>query len=848
MAQWWQIVVTVVCIILSGTFSGLTLGLMSLDIIDLRVLTESGTDREKWYARRILPIRKHGNWLLCTLLIGNTAVNSALAIVTADLFGGVAGFIASTFAILYIGEIIPQAVCHRFGLVIGAHAVPFIRLTMFISAPLSFTTAKALDFFLGGESATRYNKSQLKSLLSIHGTGEHNRASSNTSNHSHHPSPEPLDSPTFVASVESSTEQVAVVELQQISIHPGHNPTQRKRSNSQPTRGPICSPTPPERLANRASNIEEAVVSARQDPLPKTSRIRNWSQSRLYDATLARIVKRNRNKKERERESVSSNPPLTKDEITMLGGAFDFSQKTVGQVMTILDDVFMLEASLSLNFEVMLLIFQSGHSRIPVYDKTRDNIIGVLFTKDLILLDPEDSVPIKTVLLFFGRTVLLVFFDTTLNKMLNIFRQGGGHMAIVQKKKEGFDENPETLGIVTLEDLIEEIIGQDIVDETDVYTDNVSKQRVKRVRSIHPEVLKMFDSKHDEELLTEKEVLVVSSYLSNNTEEFVQSFIDTDILRQVLSEIPIVKYPVEDRSVSRSHSVAHTGLATMVSALSGDFKTDKMSDAFPNASAPDITSRLEASTRAAVIGSGQSAPDVTIYTRGVPTKNAYLIINGRLEICAGNDGFISEAGPWTLLGVRALTEDIYAPDFTARVIERPARLLRISRKLYRVMKQYTAKGASWTTLEKGNIKDRTLLPLKPSVSPPKRRDTTVQIETPPSSLALAAAAAAVAVGAPKSDEGGPSLSGTASEATVIRKSHSRPNGQSIEWSEMEPRLFKKHQSSPGNRKAQSSPDITIDGLNDGSFNLHGDREPSSLSHGSKEHSRKEPFSNVNDEE
>ncbi|PXF44084.1 Metal transporter CNNM2 [Gracilariopsis chorda] len=846
MAQWWQIVVTVICIILSGTFSGLTLGLMSLDIIDLRVLTESGTDREKWYARRILPIRKHGNWLLCTLLIGNTAVNSALAIVTADLFGGVAGFVASTFTILYIGEIIPQAVCHRFGLVIGAHAVPFIRLTMFISAPLSFTTAKALDFFLGGESATRYNKSQLKSLLSIHGTGEHDLASSNSNHRSEHHPTEPVDSRTYVAAVENTTEQVAVVELQQISIHPEHDPTHDKRSASQPIRNSMRTPTAPERFANRALNSEETATSPRQDSRPKTSRIRTWNQSRLYDATFARIVTRNRDKKDRERDSESSNPPLTKDEITMLGGAFDFSQKTVGQVMTTLDDVFMLEASLSLNFEVMLLIFQSGHSRIPVYDKSRDNIIGVLFTKDLILLDPEDSVPIKTVLLFFGRTVLLVFFDTTLNKMLNIFRQGGGHMAIVQKKKGGADENPETLGIVTLEDLIEEIIGQDIVDETDVYTDNVSKQRVKRVRSIHPEVLKMFDSKHDEELLTEKEVLVVSSYLSNNTEEFAQSCIDTDILRQVLAEIPIVKYPAEDSPMSGSNPIGHTGLATMASALAGELKADKSGDAFPNVSAPDITSRLEASTRAAVIERGQAVPDVTIYTRGVPTKNAYLIINGRLEICAGNDGFISEAGPWTLLGVRALTEDIYAPDFTARVIERPARLLRVSRKLYRVMKQYTAKGANWTARETGSIKDRALLPLRPSVSPPKRRGTTVPNENPPSSLALAAAAAAVAVGAPKADEGGPSLSGTASEATVVRKARSRPNGQSIEWSEMEPRLFKKRQSSPGNRKAQSSPDITIDALDDEGHNLNSDREP--LSHGSKEHPRNEQLSNLDDDE
>eukprot|EP00168_Porphyra_purpurea_P013354 TRINITY_DN3669_c0_g2_i1.p4 TRINITY_DN3669_c0_g2~~TRINITY_DN3669_c0_g2_i1.p4 ORF type:complete len:126 (+),score=55.43 TRINITY_DN3669_c0_g2_i1:404-781(+) len=120
MVEWWKIVVAVLCIILSGAFSGLTLGLLSLDLVDLRVLLESGTPREIKHAKRILPVRKKGNFLLCTLLIGNTAVNSALAIVTSDLFGGIAGFVASTLIILYIGEIIPQSVCFKYGLFVGS--------------------------------------------------------------------------------------------------------------------------------------------------------------------------------------------------------------------------------------------------------------------------------------------------------------------------------------------------------------------------------------------------------------------------------------------------------------------------------------------------------------------------------------------------------------------------------------------------------------------------------------------------------------------------------------------------------------------------------------------------------
>ena len=53
----------------------------------------------------------------------------------------------------------------------------------------------------------------------------------------------------------------------------------------------------------------------------------------------------------------------------------------------------------------MAEIFRSGCSRIPVYESSRDDIVGLLFAKDLIFIDPEDGVPIKIFLAVFGRTV-----------------------------------------------------------------------------------------------------------------------------------------------------------------------------------------------------------------------------------------------------------------------------------------------------------------------------------------------------------------------------------------------------------------------------------------------------------
>ena len=97
---------------LSGTFSGLNLGLLGLDVKNLELLTkgpfnneEEATDAE--YAKAILPLRRRGNLLLCTILLGNVTVNSGLSILMGDLTSGLTGLIVSTAIITIFGEIIP---------------------------------------------------------------------------------------------------------------------------------------------------------------------------------------------------------------------------------------------------------------------------------------------------------------------------------------------------------------------------------------------------------------------------------------------------------------------------------------------------------------------------------------------------------------------------------------------------------------------------------------------------------------------------------------------------------------------------------------------------------------------
>lgn len=157
-------------IVLSATFSGLTLGLMSLDNIELQVQADAGDASEARHARRILPLRRRGNLLLCTLLLGNTLVNSAVAILLSDVTSGALGLVLSTAVILVFGEIVPQAVCSRHGLAIGAHLSLVVRFFMLLFLPVTWPIAWVLDKLLGKDIGSVYNRQEMKRLIDIHVT------------------------------------------------------------------------------------------------------------------------------------------------------------------------------------------------------------------------------------------------------------------------------------------------------------------------------------------------------------------------------------------------------------------------------------------------------------------------------------------------------------------------------------------------------------------------------------------------------------------------------------------------------------------------------------------------------
>ena len=152
-----MLIIAAALVALSGLFSGLNLGLMSFADEDLRIVIEGSPDENKVRnAQRIRPLRARGNLLLCTLLLGNTLVNAMIAILLGDMAGGIVGGIVTTGLIVVFGEIIPQSVCSRYALAIGARSVPIVWVFLVVCLPIAYPISLVLDWALGREVSATY--------------------------------------------------------------------------------------------------------------------------------------------------------------------------------------------------------------------------------------------------------------------------------------------------------------------------------------------------------------------------------------------------------------------------------------------------------------------------------------------------------------------------------------------------------------------------------------------------------------------------------------------------------------------------------------------------------------------
>jgi CBS domain containing-hemolysin-like protein len=143
----------------------------------------------------------------------------------------------------------------------------------------------------------------------------------------------------------------------------------------------------------------------------------------------------------------------------MIEGVMDLGDAYVSQIMTPRTDMHMVQVDVPWD-QLLSDVIESGHTRIPVYDKTRDDIVGILYSKDLLpelaTSDPESRTSIRELV----RKPLFVPETKAVDDLLQMFQQLRTHIAVV------LDEYGGVSGLVTIEDVLEEIVGE-IDDEYD---------------------------------------------------------------------------------------------------------------------------------------------------------------------------------------------------------------------------------------------------------------------------------------------------------------------------------------------------------------------------------------------
>merc|ERR1719510_2566321 len=312
----------------------------------------------------------------------------------------------------------------------------------------------------------------------------------------------------------------------------------------------------------------------------------------------------------------NENNDLEKDEVDIVTGALVYKEKTVKHIMTFIQDCYMLPLKSVLNFETVSEIREQGYSRIPVFEGDRSNILHILFAKDLMFIDPDDNMPLAMVCEFYNNEVNFVYADTPLNVMFNEFKSGEKvHMAFVQEANCSGEGDPfyETIGLVTLEDIIEEIIQQEIVDETDVVLDNRSKKRRKgrnKETTVGTNFPVMAGDNAKRIRISPQVTLAVFQYLTTSIEPFKSDHLAKVVLEKLLTL--------------------------------------------------DIYREIKLKSAA------KSEEDLIIVKKGKPINFFILVIEGRVEVNIGREELTFESGPFSYFGIQTLSQVL--PSITSGLV------------------------------------------------------------------------------------------------------------------------------------------------------------------------------------
>lgn len=485
--EWWHYLLIwgamAICLVCAAIFSGLTIGLLGLDVISLEIIAEGSHDQHKRHlAKKILPIRRKGNLLLGTLVLGNVLCNVVLSVLIADVADGLIGAIISTAIIFVLAEIGPQAVCHLYALPIGARLTWFTWGAMILFYIIIKPIAMFMDWLIGEDIGTIHTRKELIHMLAMY--------------------------------------------------------------------------------------IEKGALDQ-----------------------------------------------MTADLMT---GALKNRDKPVHEVMTPMHKVYALATNRRLDFETITEIFRSGKSRIPVYrGDNKEEIIGLLLTKDLIFNDPEDAVSVKDFVRIFGRGFLTFRTSQSVGETFKRFKQSKTHLAmVVTDDADDLEQESKIVGLVTLEDIIEEFINDEILDEMDDLEELLEGEAKRghmddqeRIalglpaeRKFNYDRLKLLDPNAGTQPLTQHEIDIVVLNLS--------------------ARVTFQKFALPDGS--------RMGDATIRWMLQ--------------------QAEVVKQSRATQLGSAHILDQDYLFRKGVPSDRCIVILGGKMIVMSGRSQFRLEAGTFSVLG------------------------------------------------------------------------------------------------------------------------------------------------------------------------------------------------------
>eukprot|EP01119_Soliformovum_irregulare_P008065 TRINITY_DN2087_c0_g1_i3.p1 TRINITY_DN2087_c0_g1~~TRINITY_DN2087_c0_g1_i3.p1 ORF type:complete len:384 (+),score=101.88 TRINITY_DN2087_c0_g1_i3:378-1529(+) len=147
--------------------SGLTVGLMALDPMTLEIVRKAGTEKERKYAEKIIPVIERHHLLLVSLLLSNAVAMEALPLFIDRISTPAVAIILSVTAVLVFGEIIPQAVVLRYGLAVGAKLAWLCKLLMVVLWIVAWPISKILDWILGNHHKV-FERNELIEFVDLH--------------------------------------------------------------------------------------------------------------------------------------------------------------------------------------------------------------------------------------------------------------------------------------------------------------------------------------------------------------------------------------------------------------------------------------------------------------------------------------------------------------------------------------------------------------------------------------------------------------------------------------------------------------------------------------------------------